>query len=537
VRILFHAINGTGLGHLMRLSAISEAVHARASDVHQLIATSANYEAHLRRLNVPAVVLPGDDSAPMVEPARRERSVSRELAARILLHVMREYDPDVVVFDTHAPRRLVREARRDGRETVLVLRRCRNELLAEHLASGRLADFTLILAPYTRDEFAHRLPPEQLARLEELGTFTYTAGVVFPVSLDKQAIARVAARHGLTPESTVVLITAGSGGYEAVNRKFIASACTAAVALREEWPEARPICVGGPYADRTHVPSGCEYVASEPLMQLLIARSDLTVAHAGYNSTQEILRTGARAVLVPVYRHSEDQGVLADYLARRGRVRVVEPSAPVSDYLRLYTELLDSPRPGREPVTGADAAATEILRLAGAATQFVCSSNAASFSAATACDSPEELARLLRAGARPAVVRIDWNRVEALLDSLGRDTHTLVDTLELDLGEAAVDEWEGRMRYADALVSCVGLDRDALVVSVDDTTGGRLLAPLAERLSDLRFSALVARVPQPAFDHDPAGLLESVNACRRLDLRFTVDIVLADTSFVSVDQP
>ena len=41
MRILYHAINGAGLGHLMRLSAIATAVRAQAPHVHQLIATNA----------------------------------------------------------------------------------------------------------------------------------------------------------------------------------------------------------------------------------------------------------------------------------------------------------------------------------------------------------------------------------------------------------------------------------------------------------------------------------------------------------------
>ncbi len=92
------------------------------------------------------------------------------MAGRMLLHAVREYDPDVVVFDTHAPPRVVSEARREGRETILVLRRCRPKALEDSLDAGRLTDFTMVLAPYTADEFAHGQPRDLLDRLEELGT-------------------------------------------------------------------------------------------------------------------------------------------------------------------------------------------------------------------------------------------------------------------------------------------------------------------------------------------------------------------------------
>ena len=537
MRILYHAINGTGLGHLMRLSAIAESVQARKPEVHQLIATSANYEAHLRRLQVPVVVLPRDDSGAQVEPDTRIRTVTAELGGRLLHHLLREYDPDVVVFDTHAQRRLVLDAAHDGRQTVLVLRSCRPELLAGSLDSGRLADFSLVLVPYGREEFCQSNPPELLERLEELGTVRFIGGIAFPLSLDAEAIDDVARSHGIPPESTLVLVTAGSGGYEPLNREFMTTACRAARALADALPDVRTLCVGGPYADGFRPPAGCAYVRSEPLMQLLIARSDLTVAHAGYNSTQEILRTGARAVLVPIHRSAEDQSVLANYLARRGRVHVVDSTAPESTYLRSYLELLERPRPEAEPVSGAADAADAILGLADAPTHYVCSDRADHFPFALACPSPDELAGEILASETPAVVRIDWDRLQPLLERLGPALHSLIEAVEVDLGDASIDEWEWRARLVDETASAFGLDRSALALSVDDPSGGRRLFMLAERIGELYCRALVARVPRDVFVRDPTALVESANACRRLAVRFTIDITVADATFVSVDQP
>jgi hypothetical protein len=272
-------------------------------------------------------------------------------------------------------------------------------------------------------------------------------------------------------------------------------------------------------------------------MQLLIARSDLTVAHAGYNSTQEILRTGARAVLVPIHRLAEDQGVLAGNLARRGRVHVVDPTAPESTYLRSYLELLEQPRPEPEPVSGAERAADAILRLAGAPTHYVCSDRASSFPSALSCASPDELAGEILATGAPAVIRVDWDRLEPLLARLGSALHSLVDAVEVDLGDASIDEWEWCARHVNGTAATFGLDRSALVLSVDDPSGGRRLFMLAERIGELHCRALVARVPREVFVRDPTALVESANACRRLALRFTIDITVADAAFVSVDQP
>jgi predicted glycosyltransferase len=537
VRIFYHAINGSGLGHLMRLSAVAEAVSRSAPDVHQLIATSANYEAHLRRLNIPAVILPADDSGPQTEPARRRRTVSAEFAGRILWHLVREYDPDVLVFDTHASSRIVLDAKNDGLKTVLVLRRCRPEILTEHLDRGRLADHAMLLVPYTREEFAHGLPSALHSRLEALGTVKYVGGIAFPAPLEAAAIDGAAARHGISPDDTLILVTAGSGGYEAINREFITRACAAAETLRQSRSGVRVVCVGGPYADGLSVPEGSSYVASDPLLQLLIARSDLTVAHAGYNTTQEILRTGARAVLVPIYRHSEDQAGFAEYLQQRRRIRVMESGAPAAAYLRAFTELLAQSRPARQPVMGADLAAAEILRLAGLTPRYTCGERTAGIDPAVAYASPHELAERLLITRSRAAIRVDWDLIGPLFAALGRAVHNVVGTLEADLGEAEPPEWECRIRSVYDVIVQSGFDRSAVVMSLYDASGGRRLAALAERVGELRFRALVARVPEDILQQDPGALVESVNACRRIAMEFKIDIAFAGDSSASVDQP
>lgn len=537
MRILFHAINGTGLGHLMRLSAVAEAVRERAPQAHQLIATNASYESHLRRLRIPAVVLPFDDAAPQLEPDRRRASVSAELGGRLLGHVVREYDPDVVVFDTHAPRRVVADARVDGRGTVLVLRRYRTELLAEHLRSGRLAEFDLILVPYTRAAFAHRLPRGVQRALEELGTVRYTGGIAFPLALDPDAVTELAARHAIAPKAKLVLVTAGSGGYEALARTFVVNACAAADELRKSHRNVTTLCVGGPYATATAPRGQCRYVASEPALQLLVARADVVVAHAGYNSTHEILRVGAPAVLVPVPRRTEDQTVLADYLARRGRVRVVGPEAPRDAYLQAYVELLNAARPDAEPLPGATVAAREIVALAEGPVDYVCGVRAAEFTDAEQFPTPEALAQAVRSRAVRAAVRVDWDLVHRVIAALGPAAHDLVETLEVDLGDAATDELALRACDVDDSLDQAGIAPSRIVMSVEDATGGRRLAGLVERVPDLAIRALVARIPTGALERDSTALFAATNVCRDLAASYAIDVTIAGRSFVSVDQP
>jgi len=536
VRIFYHAIDGTGLGHLMRLSAIAAAVRSQAPHVHQLIATNAVHDAHLGRLDIPFLVLPRDDSGPMLDLARKARTISTDLAGRMLLHAVREYDPDVVVFDTHAPPRVVAAARREGRETVLVLRRCRPKALGDFLAAGRLEDFSIVLAPYPVDEFAHGQPPDLLERLGSLGTLCHTGGIAFDVPLDRPSVEAAAARHGVSPGEPVILITSGSGGYGGLNGQFVETATRAALDLRDGLPSLRTISVGGPYARETTAPDGCIHVPSVASLQPLMARADLVVAHAGYNSIQEIRRTGARAVLVPIYRKSEDQASFADLLAGRGRVRVLESDAPVAAFKATYEELLGSPRPTPEKMGGAAAAAELILRQGGSPVRFLFSATEEIFPGTVRCAAADQLAAAIVAEESPALVRVDWDRTWDLLAALGPAIHTRVAGLEIDAGAADPPTWEWRIRTADAIAQARGVDRTTLVVSIDDPSGGWAAASLASLIGDIRINALIARIPPAVLRESPTSVVRAVDACRDLRLPFTIDIRALDGSFASVDQ-
>lgn len=536
MRIFYHAIDGTGLGHLMRLSAIAVAVRREAPHVHQLIATNAIHEEHLGQLEIPFLTLPRDDSGPLLGLARQARTVSSDMAGRMLLHAVREYDPDVVVFDTHAPPRVVSEARREGRETILVLRRCRPKALEDSLDAGRLTDFTMVLAPYTADEFAHGQPRDLLDRLEELGTLRHTGGIAFDIPLDRSSVDASAENLGVSAGEPVILITSGSGGYGALNGRFVDTATRAALGLRDSLPALRTISVAGPYARGRPAPEGCVHVTSVRSLQPLMARADLVVAHAGYNSIQEVRRTGARAVLVPIYRKSEDQASFAELLAARGGVRVLEPEAPVAAFAAAYHELLGSPRPAPEAMSGAATAAAMILRKAGSPVRFLLSATDEVFPGTVRCVTAGELAGAILAEESPALVRVDWDRTWDLLSALGPAFHTTVAGLEIDAGSADPPTWENRIRMADAVVGSLGVDRTTLVVSIDDASGGWATAALAGRIRDLRLKALTARIPPGLLRDSPASVVQAADVCRDLKLPFTIDLRAVDGSFASVDQ-
>lgn len=103
-----------------------------------------------------------------------------------------------------------------------------------------------------------------------------------------------------------------------------------------------------------------DHIADLPAV---MAAADLVVAMGGYNTSAEILATGARAVLVPrVWRSGEhgnrgrtgvdaEQLVRAEGLARLGAVHMVHPQELSAGSLREAIErVLREPRPAGIPL-------------------------------------------------------------------------------------------------------------------------------------------------------------------------------------------
>lgn len=100
---------------------------------------------------------------------------------------------------------------------------------------------------------------------------------------------------------------------------------------------------GHPVRILTTVPDSLEFLAA----------ADLVVAMAGYNTTAEILKVGAPALLVPRPGPSAEQTMRASRLADRGWVRWLPPDSLSADTLaEAVTDTLANPR--LEPPRGPD---------------------------------------------------------------------------------------------------------------------------------------------------------------------------------------
>jgi predicted glycosyltransferase len=359
MKFFYHAINGTGLGHLMRLTAIACRLREKKPVIHQYFATNSRFVRYLEDLGFPFVQLPENN---VVSPGgilqSPRKSVNRKNTVN-LYHIIKEHDPDVVIFDTHFSPTLVRQLEKEGKRSVLILRECREHYIYSKLEDGIFDYFSRILVPHEPETFRLVLSHELLARLEALPIFRYTGPVVRPVTLSREKIEIAAARYGIPSDSLLILITCGAGGYISLCRQFLERACLAAQTMKQHHQHLCIMAFAGPYLGPVQV--DCSLIDWEPELPLLMARANLVVAHGGYNTVHEILLTGTPAVLVPMRRKNENQSWRIRTLAREGRIKHLHLNAPLSCYQRCFEETMALPKFKPRCFHGAEQAAEELL--------------------------------------------------------------------------------------------------------------------------------------------------------------------------------
>jgi predicted glycosyltransferase len=469
MKIAYHAINGTGLGHLMRLSAVAMAVRAQAPETQQLLLTQGTYGEWLRRLPLPILGLPLTDQGPWASLDRRVRTLTQETATRLLRRALLELAPDWTVFDTHAPKGLPGKLREKGLRTALVLRLGTPEALARALE--RAGEFDRLFFPHDPAE----LPEAARSAGVAVGP------IVFPGDVSAEAQQAARARFGLA--SDYVLVTPGSGGYGPLAEAFV----DRAVARALDFARPRGLQVAavlGPYASVRSLAPDAVRITDAPDMQALLAGAALVVGHAGYNTTQEVRRTGVRALLVPLPRKTEDQARHLAPLLLRKRLATVALDAPDADWDRAIQRAMSLPAPQPEQLRGAEGLASSLLDRRPVRT------------AAPGLD------------ANTRILLVDAGRLDALPRRLGGAVH-----VELDLGEGTTEALLADARGALAVFAQRKLSLEKVVVTFRDPSGGAQLPLLVAALPDL--GGCVARVPSGGPAQARWDALEQVRALGR----------------------
>jgi UDP-N-acetylglucosamine--N-acetylmuramyl-(pentapeptide) pyrophosphoryl-undecaprenol N-acetylglucosamine transferase len=291
-RVVFHAINGIGLGHLSRQIAIALAVRELAPRTNILFVVDGGSHGLLEAAGLSYVTAPLiiDNGASGYWQMSRKSQIWRSFAHSIV-QVMR---PDIILFDCFISFPFLEAARSSGVPFAICARKMKEMDQFFNSLAKTSSDAKLILIPHDPDEI--NVPNKLKEKTRFVGQ------IARPFSQRQAGAAGLA----LTPR---IVITGGGGGYpDTVN--FYNAALAAFAACRSEEPSLTGLLVTGPlFKDwgRLEPVEGAQVIPFDPALTATLATADLAISQAGYNTIAEITALSVPAICIPAQRKFDDQ--------------------------------------------------------------------------------------------------------------------------------------------------------------------------------------------------------------------------------------
>jgi len=291
-RVVFHAINGIGLGHLSRQIAIALAVRELAPHTNILFVVDGGSHGLLEAAGLSYVTTPlvRDNGTSAHWPMYRKNQVYRSFAHSIV-QVMR---PDIILFDCFISFPFLEAARSSSVPFAICVRKMKEMDQFFNSLAKTSSDVRLILISHYADEI--NVPDKMKEKTRFVGQ------IARPFS------PRLAEVTGLTTTPRIV-ITGGGGGYPNTV-SFYNVALAAFAACRFEEPSLTGLLVTGPLFKewrRLEPVEGVHIIPFDPELTATFAAADLVISQAGYNTIAEITALSVPAICIPAQRKFDDQ--------------------------------------------------------------------------------------------------------------------------------------------------------------------------------------------------------------------------------------
>ena len=365
-RVLLYVLHLLGVGHLRRADTLARAMQAEALDVTVALGSKPVPQVSFEGLNVvelPPAAIANLDFSTLLDPSGRPVDDAwRETRRSALLDLYRRIDPDVLMFELFPfGRRQFRFEllpllelvhRSDPRPHVVSSVR---DVLVASPKPGRHAESADIARRFFDRILVHSDPAlvpfeATFTEIDKIADLVRYTGYVTPPA---QMVAPAA-------DGGEVVVSAGGG---AVGAPLL----FAAMAARPATPVAGHVWR---FLTGQHMPdSEFRQLAAmadsktiverfRPDFPALVKASTLSISQAGYNTTMDILRANARAVVIPYENKDEtEQRLRSDLLAQKGLLTVV-PLAELSPE-RLAEAVAAAMAKPRPPPAGVNLAGAE----------------------------------------------------------------------------------------------------------------------------------------------------------------------------------
>ncbi|MBF0504817.1 MAG: glycosyltransferase [Candidatus Omnitrophica bacterium] len=315
MKLLIHAIDGVGLGHLVRTLEIAKALLSQIKDAQIIFVTNSAFPEPLLRAGFKVYKLTLNTKMVLDGKVSHE-SYLRINYLRIRAIISRE-QPEMILMDSEFNRPLVDFCFESKLKTCFVLRNTTDQNLDYLSQKGFLDKVDLVLVPHSEEEVS---PRQRTILLKNRNTH-FVGPIVRSVGKIKRA----------TKDGTLrILITFSTGADIPQHAKLFSKVSDFLAELKKQEmciddTKIQVAIVTGPYFKKGSCDlHGFDYKKFEVDLPGIMAGHDLVVSPAGYNLINEIISTKTPALLVPVDRKEDDQYARARSLEDKGCAVIVK---------------------------------------------------------------------------------------------------------------------------------------------------------------------------------------------------------------------
>jgi len=285
---MFYAVNGIGIGHIARCLTIADQIRLINPLVNIEFATDSNNLDIITKTRYPATTIGLKDKKKFQE------------------HI-EKINPDIIVYDNHAPEDFTQIARKSEIKNILILRKYNNKLMQEFFDKELNLQFDKILFPHTVEELEYNKTPAQiLQNILNAHNISFSGQITKKEDITQIKQQALKEKYNIK-NNFVITVIAGGGGHPTSTNKFLNLVKNTHKIIKDKIKNLKIIVLIGPLYKDHFEETGIITERFEKKLKTLVFISDITICQSGYNTVNEIVSAKKPAIFVPVKVINENQ--------------------------------------------------------------------------------------------------------------------------------------------------------------------------------------------------------------------------------------
>ena len=326
--ILFHAQNGTGLGHIRRVSLLCSELLSQRSSLQVSVITNAQHTPFLNNLPVKVIKLPKDSISEESYPDSMKKNNN------FFISILQNQKPRVLIFDTIFDPDLALYAQSIGIKTVIVQRMIQPSILLERIAGGFYNFFDLIIFPHPQESIGRAW---KKIKDSSIGEKVFADGFVTDTN---QRLLKS------SPVDFELVASLGGGGPYFINIdgvRYLRDHSALTEQIMETISSLSPKSNHGKFCFSLGLNNRNRFNSNNIQNQTfghvqitswindfpaVIKHCQLCISRCGYNTVCEIINARCPCILIPRKCRTESQRAHATWLEEQGAAIVVDEDDP-----------------------------------------------------------------------------------------------------------------------------------------------------------------------------------------------------------------